>query len=64
MKSIKYYSNYRVNKVTNKSFFSWKDNSFVFPDLCYCGHTNNEHTLSDNQCSKKEEFCNCLVFLA
>ena len=64
MKSNKYYSNYGMNKVTNKFLFSWKDNSFVFPDLCYCGDKSNELTLNDNQCSKKEEFCNCLGFLA
>jgi hypothetical protein len=63
MKSIRNYSIYRCNKVTNKSFLSWKDNSSVFPDLCYCGHKSNDHTISDNQCSKKE-FCNCLGFLA
>jgi hypothetical protein len=38
MKSSKYYSYYKVNKITNNSYFSWEDNSFVFPDLCYCGH--------------------------
>jgi hypothetical protein len=63
MNNKKYYSNHKVRKVADTSFY-WDYNSFIFSELCYCGHSKNEHTLSDTQCSKKEEFCNCLGFLA
>ena len=40
----------------------WRENpSFIFSDLCYCGHKNNRHSLGNNQCSN-HEFCKCMGF--
>ena len=53
------YFNYK--EITIKPF-SWEDKmSFVFSDICYCGHKSKEHTLENNQCSQKES-CNCEGF--
>ncbi|HSF49368.1 MAG TPA: hypothetical protein VLA74_01295 [Nitrososphaeraceae archaeon] len=39
----------------------WPENpSFIFPDLCYCGHESSEHNLDNNRCSN--EFCKCRGF--
>jgi hypothetical protein len=60
-------------KENNKSFLKihnelyielnnlFTDNSFIFFDLCYCGHKSKGHSLNDNQCIKRE-FCKCLGF--
>ncbi len=56
----RYYLNYK--EITNKPF-SWEDKgSFIFSDVCYCGHKSNEHILDDSQCVN-QEICRCVGFL-
>ena len=51
----KYYLNY-------KKLFSGEDKiSFIFSEICYCGHKSNEHILDDDQCINRE-ICRCVGF--
>ena len=50
------------NNNSNNNY--WPENpSFIFSDLCYCGHKSNEHSPEDSKCSKYE-FCKCMGFLS
>jgi hypothetical protein len=41
----------------------WSENpSFIFPEICYCGHESSEHNLEDSKCSK-HKICRCRGFL-
>ena len=52
-----------LKTISNNNSNYWQENpSFIFSDLCYCGHKSNEHYYEDNKCSK-QEFCRCGGFL-
>lgn len=55
--------NYNLIKIITKPLKKmWPENpSFMFSELCYCGHTNNDHILDNNRCAKQEA-CNCQGF--
>ena len=46
----------------NKLYDCSENPNFVFPDICYCGHNNNEHILNDNKCVHNIS-CYCGGFL-
>jgi hypothetical protein len=39
-----------------------KNPSFIFSEICYCGHKSNEHSLEGSKCSK-QKICRCRGFL-
>ena len=67
MKIKKYFpycnSYLKITQYSDTNSFCWGESntSFVFSDICYCGHSKNEHANDKNQCNNKE-YCQCEGF--